>query len=88
MGRTWVPEVKEDQDTTICWQTDGHSILGRKRRYYVRFYTQEKKIAKVYYAHLLDQLRTAICEKNAEVNSLKVFCCNTTMRESTLAKLQ
>ena len=26
--------------------------------------------------------------KNAEVNSLKVFCCNRTTRESTLAKLQ
>ena len=26
---TWV------QDATICWQGDGHSILGRKRRYYV-----------------------------------------------------
>ena len=25
--------------------------------------------------------------KNAKVNSLKVFCCNRTMRESTLAKL-
>ena len=23
------------QDTTICWQGDGHSILGRKRRYYI-----------------------------------------------------
>ena len=30
------------QDTTICWQGDGHSILGRKRRYYVGLFTQEK----------------------------------------------
>ena len=27
-------------------------------------------------------------EDDAEVNSLKVFCCNRTMRESQLAKLQ
>ena len=39
MGRAWVPEAKEIQDATICWQGGGHSILGRKRRYYV---TQEK----------------------------------------------
>ena len=38
----WVPEAKEVQDATICWQGDGHSILGRKRRYYVGLFTQEK----------------------------------------------
>ena len=42
VGRAWVPEAKEVQDATICWQGDGHSILGRKRRYYVRLFTQEK----------------------------------------------
>ena len=42
VGRAWVPEDKEVQDATICWQGDGHSILGRKRRYYVGFFTQEK----------------------------------------------
>ena len=42
MGRAWVPEAKEVQDATICWQGDGHSILGRKRRYYVGLFTQEK----------------------------------------------
>ena len=42
VGRAWVPEAKEIQDTTICWQGDGHSILARKRRYYVGFFTQEK----------------------------------------------
>ena len=31
MGRAWVPEAKEVQAATICWQGDGHSILGRKR---------------------------------------------------------
>ena len=42
MGRAWVPEAKEVQDITICWQGDGHSVLGRKRRYYVGLSTQEK----------------------------------------------
>ena len=42
VGRAWVPEAKEVQDTIICWQCDGHSILGRKRRYYVGLFTQEK----------------------------------------------
>ena len=42
MGRAWVPEAKEVQDATICWQGDGHSILGRKRRNYVGLFTQEK----------------------------------------------
>ena len=42
MGRAWVPEAKEVQDATICWQGDGHSILGCKRRYYVGLFTQEK----------------------------------------------
>ena len=27
VGRAWVPEAKEVQDATICWQGDGHSIL-------------------------------------------------------------
>ena len=35
-------EAKEVQDATICWQGDGHSILGRKRHYYVGLFTQEK----------------------------------------------
>ena len=42
VGRAWVPEAKEVQDATICWQGDGHSILGHKRRYYVGLITQEK----------------------------------------------
>ena len=44
MGRVWVLETKEVQDTTICWQTDGHSILGRKKRYYVGPFTLQKYI--------------------------------------------
>ena len=38
----WVPEAKEVQDATICWQGDGHSILGHKRRYYVGLLPKEK----------------------------------------------
>ena len=45
-SRQWVgpgsPEAKKVQDATICWQGDGHSILGRKKRYYVGLFTQEK----------------------------------------------
>ena len=63
MGRAWVPKAKKVQDATFCWQGDGHNILGRKRLYYVGLFTQEKTITGVYYANLLDQLRTAICEK-------------------------
>ena len=42
VGRALVLQAKEVQDATICWQGDGHSILGRKRRYYVGLFTQEK----------------------------------------------
>ena len=42
VGRAWVPEAKEVQDTTICWQGDAHSILGCKRHYYVGLLTQKK----------------------------------------------
>ena len=42
VGRAWVPKAKEVQDATICWQGDGHSILGRKRRYYDGLFNQEK----------------------------------------------
>ena len=61
MGRAWVPEAIEVQDTTICWQGDGHSILGRKRRYYMSdFLPKRSTITGVYYANLLDKLRTTI----------------------------
>ena len=62
MGRAWVPKAKV-QEATICWQSDGHSILGRKGRYYVGFLLKRSTITGVYYANLLDQLRTAIREK-------------------------
>ena len=63
MGRDWVPKAKEVQDATICWQGDGHSILGHKRGYYVGLLSKRSIITGVYYANLLDQLRTAIHEK-------------------------
>ena len=63
MGRAWVPEAKEVQDAIICWQGDGHSILGRKRRIMLDFLPKRSTITGVYYANLLDQLRTAIHEK-------------------------
>ena len=59
---TWVPDTKEVQDTTICWQGDGHIILGRKRRYVVLF-TQEKYNNLSVLCKLATQLRTAIREK-------------------------
>ena len=76
MGRAWVPEAKEVQDATICWQGDGHSILGPKR----------STITGVHYANLLDQLRTAnrkkrrvklskgvlLLQDNARVHTCKV----------------
>ena len=64
---------------TVFWDAKGVIILD--------FLSKISTITGVYYANLLDQLRTAIRE-SAEVNSLNVFCCNRTTRESKLAKLQ
>ena len=86
-GRAWVPEAKEDQATTICWKGDGHSILGRKRRYYDGLLPKRSTITGMYYVNLLDHLRTAIREKRPGRLS-KGACCNRTTRESILAKLQ
>ena len=64
VGRAWVPEAKKVQYTTVCWQGDGYSILGRKRRYYVGLLLPKRStITGVYYANLLDQLRAAIRKK-------------------------
>ena len=64
---------------TVFWDAKGVIMLD--------FLPKRSTITGVYYANLLDQLRTAICEKHA-VNSLNVFCCNRITRESTLAELQ
>ena len=61
---------------TVFWDAKGMIMLD--------FLPRRSTITGVYYANLLDQLRTV---KNAEVNCL-VFCCNRTTRESTHAKLQ
>ena len=62
-GRACVPEAKEDQDTTICWQGDGHSIWDAKGVIMFDFLPKRRIITGVYYANLLDQLRTANREK-------------------------
>ena len=84
VSRAWVPEAKEVQDPTICWQGDGHSILGRKSVIMLDFLPKRSTITGVYYANLLAQLRTAIREKrrgklskgvlqdNARVHTCKV----------------
>ena len=77
MGRASVPEANEVQDTTICWQNDGPSILGRKSVIMLDFLPKSSTITVGHYANLLDQMRNAIREK-----SLKVFCCNRTTRKS------
>ena len=87
MSRAWVPEAKEVQDATICWQGDGHSILGRKRHYHVGLLSKRSTITGVYHANLLDQLRTAIREKRRGKLS-KAVSLQQDNRESTLAKLQ
>ena len=59
MGRTWVPEAKEVQDTTICWQGDGHSIWDAKGVIMLDFLPKEVQYLE---CTVLDQLRTAIRE--------------------------
>ena len=63
---------------SVFWDTKGIML---------DFLPKRSTTTGVYYANLLDQLRTASL-KNAEVNSLKVFCCNRATGESTLTKLQ
>ena len=58
VGRVCISETKEVQEITICWQSDGHRILGRKKRYFYYFLLKGCAISGVYYANLLDQLRT------------------------------
>ena len=63
MGRAWVPEAKEVQDTTICWQGDATVFWDAKGVNMCGFLPKRSTIIGVYYANLLDQLRTAIREK-------------------------
>ena len=56
----WVQKV---QNTTICWQGDGHSTWDAKDVIMLDFLPKRSTKTGVYCANLLDQLRTAICEK-------------------------
>ena len=58
VGRAWVPEAKEVQDATICWQGD-----DAKGVIMLDVLPKRSILTGVYYANLLDQLRTAIREK-------------------------
>ena len=58
MGRAWPRQKKKVQDTTICWQGDCH-----KGVIMLDFLPKKSTITEVYYANLLDQLRTAVHEK-------------------------
>ena len=66
---------------TVFWDWDAKGVIM------LDFLPKRSTITGVYYANLLDQLRTAIREKRRGKLS-KVFCCNRTTREITLAKLQ
>ena len=62
MGRVWVPEAKDVQDTTIgkviatvFWDAKGVIMLDSLPK--------RSMITGVYYANLLDQFRIAIHEK-------------------------
>ena len=61
---------------TIFWDAKGVIMLD--------FLPKRSTITGVYYANLLDQLRTAILEKRRGKLS-KGVCCNRTTRESTVA---
>ena len=61
---------------TVFWYAKGVVMLN--------FLSKRTTITGVYYANLLDQLRTAICKLSKGV----FFFCKRTTRKSTLAKLQ
>ena len=63
VGRAWISEDKQNQDTTNCWQGDGNSILECKTRYCGLFISTKSTKNRVYYAKLLNQRRIANREK-------------------------
>ena len=63
MGRAWVPKAKEVQDATICWHVMATVFWDAKGVIMLDVLPKRSTITGVYYANLLDQLRTAICEK-------------------------
>ena len=53
------------------------------------FWDAKALLCQIFYPREVQQLEcTMQTVKNAEVNSLKVFCCNRTMRQFILEKLQ
>ena len=90
-SRQWVgpgsPRPKKFKMQSSAGKVMATVFLDAKDVVMLDFLPKRSTKTGVYHANLLDQLRTAIL-KNADVNSLKVFCCNRTTRESTLAKLQ
>ena len=76
------PRDQELQITTICWHGDGTVFWDAKGVIMLDFLPQRSTITGVYYANLLDQLRTAIRGKlckgvllqqdNARVHTCKV----------------
>ena len=63
MGRAWVPEAKEVQDATICGKVMTTVILDAKGVIILDILPKRSTITRVYYANLLDLLRTVIREK-------------------------
>ena len=73
MGWAWVPEAKEVQDATICWQGMATVFLDAKGIIMLDFLPKRSTITGVYYANLLDQLRTAIRKKRRGKLSIGVL---------------
>ena len=61
MGMAWVPEAKEVQNTTICWQMMATVFWDTKGVIMLDFFLFKRSTKTgLFYANLLDQLRTAI----------------------------
>ena len=63
VGRVWVPEAKEVQDATSAGKVMATVFWDAKGVIMLDFLPKRSTITGVYYANLLDQLRTAIREK-------------------------
>ena len=63
MGRAWVPKAKEVQDEPSAGKVMATVFRDAKGVIMLDFLPKRSTITGVYYANLLDQLRTAIREK-------------------------
>ena len=63
VGWAGVSETKEVQNATLCWQGDGNVFWDAQGVIMLDFLAKKSTITGAYYANLLHQLRTAICEK-------------------------